>query len=55
LRTICYIEEGIDLKMREMRTINIDAIIKENQELMQQIRENREKFWKKTAATPKNK
>ena len=39
-----------------MKTRNVDAIVKENQELMQQIKANREKFEKSIEAvsTPKN-
>jgi hypothetical protein len=39
-----------------MRRVNVDALIKENEILMQQIKENREKFWNKLAANrPKKK
>jgi hypothetical protein len=33
-----------------MSKIDVDAIIKENEVLMQQIRTNKEKFWKWMAA-----
>jgi hypothetical protein len=39
-----------------MKKVNVDELIKENEILMQQIRENRDKFWKSMAAVrPKKK
>lgn len=37
---------------KEMKTVDINAIIEENKVLMQQIKENREKFWNNQEQAP---